>query len=92
MQSPTSSCCKMHATLLKNGTDISISMISHPLSKEFSLKSYKPAAKPRLMSAMKKKRLSFANKYLHWTVKKWRKVLFFDESTVQQFAVWKVHI
>ena len=67
-------------------------MVSHHLSKEFSLKSYKPVAKPCLTSAMKKKRLSFANKYLHWTVEKWGTVLFSDESTVQQFVVWKRHI
>ena len=50
--------------------DISISMVSHHLSKEFSLKSYKPATKPNLTLAMKKKRLSFADKHLNWTVEK----------------------
>ena len=39
-------------------------MVSHHLSKEFGLKSYKPAAKP------KKKRLSYANKHLYWTMEK----------------------
>ena len=66
-------------------------MVSRHLSKKFSLKSYKPVAKLYLTS-MKKKILSFANKHLHWTVEKWGTVLFFDESTVQQFVVWKKHI
>jgi hypothetical protein len=32
-------------------------------------------------AAMKKKRLSFARKYLHWTEKDWQGVMFSDEST-----------
>ena len=91
MQSPLVSLIKVRANLLKNGTDIIISAVSHRLSKKFVLKYYKPAAKPRLTSALKKKKLSFANKYLHWTVEKWETVLFSDESTVEQFAVWKKH-
>ena len=51
-------------------TDISIRTVLRRLSKEFGLKSYKPAAKPRLGSAIKKKKLSFANKRLYWTAKK----------------------
>ena len=68
MQSSVSSCRKIRANLLKNDTDISIGTVSSCLSKEFSLKSYKPAAKLRLISATKKKRLSFPNKHLYWTV------------------------
>ena len=45
MRSSTSICRKIRADLLKNGTDISISTVSRCLSKEFGLKSYKPAAK-----------------------------------------------
>ena len=65
MQSPLVSLIKVRDNLLKNGTDIIISAVSHRLSKKFVLKYYKPAAKPRLTSALKKKKLSFANKYLH---------------------------
>ena len=68
MRSPTSSCLKIRANSLKNITDISISTVLRRLSKGFCLKSHKPAAKPRLTSAMKKKRLFFANKHLYWTV------------------------
>ena len=48
-------CRKLGVNLLKNGTDISISTVSHDLSKEFGLKSYKPAAKFHLTSAVKKR-------------------------------------
>jgi len=36
----TSTCHKLHANLLRKATDISISMVSHCLIKEFELKSY----------------------------------------------------
>ena len=65
MRSSTSSCRKIRANLLKSDTDISINTVSRSLSNEFDLKFYKPAEKPRLASAMKKKRLSFFNKHLH---------------------------
>ena len=67
-------------------------MVSHLLGKEFSLKSYNSAAKPRLTSAVKKKKLSFSNKHFYWYVEKRETVLFFDESTFQQFAVRKRHV
>ena len=92
MRFPTSSCRKIRAISQKNGTYISIGTVSRCLRKKFDLKFYKLAAKPRLTSAMKKKNLSFANKLLHWTVEKWEMVLFFDQSTVQQFAVRKRHV
>ena len=54
MQCSSSSCHKKRPNLPKNGTDISISIVSRRLSKEFGLKFYKPLCKPRLTSAMKK--------------------------------------
>ena len=90
MRFTTSSCRKIRVDLLKTRTDIS-TVLCH-LSKEFGFKSYEPAAKSRLTFVMKKKRLPFANEYLHWPVEKWRTVLFFEESTVQQFAVRKRHV
>ena len=66
--------------------------VSKRLSKEFNLKSYKPAKKPRLTAAMKAKRLQFANNHQHWTAEQWGKVLFSDESTFQQFVVRKRHL
>ena len=47
---------------------------------------------PRLTSAMKEKRLAFARKHSNWTAEKWGKVIFPDESTLQQFVVRKRHV
>ena len=38
---------------------------------------------------MKTKRLAFAKAHQHWSTEHWSKVLFGDESTIQQFAVRK---
>ena len=81
---PTSSCCKIRANMLQNGIDgINIISVSRRLSKKFDLKSYNSGVKPRLTSALQKKRLSLANKHLYYTVEKWETVLFSDKSTVQ---------
>ena len=66
--------------------------ISRRLSREFNLKSYKPARKSRLTPVMKVKRLAFAKKHRNWTIQQWSKVLFSDESTFQQFVVRKRHV
>ena len=66
--------------------------ISRRLSREFNLKLYKPARKPRLTPVMKAKRLAFAKKYRDWTIQRWSKVVFSDESTFQQFVVRKRHV
>ena len=63
-RSPTSFCKKIRFHLLFKGTNVSISTISCQLSKEFGLKFYKPAKKPRLTSQIKKKRLEFAKKHI----------------------------
>ena len=65
---PTRSCKKIRSDLFLEGTNVSISTISRRLSKDFGLKSYKPAKKPRLTSQMKKKRLEFAKKLFDWSV------------------------
>ena len=67
-RSPTSFCEKIKSNLFLKGTNVSISTISRQLSKEFGLKSYKPAKKPRLTSQMKKKRLEFAKKHVDGSV------------------------
>ena len=41
---------------------------------------------------MKAKRLTFALKHRHWMTTQWGKVLFSDESTLQQFVVHKRHV
>ena len=92
VRSPTSSMKKIRAELLRRGRRISHMTVSRRLSKEFNLKSYKPAKKPRLTAAMKAKRLQFANNHQHWTAEQWGKVLFFGESNFQQFVVRKRHV
>lgn len=91
-RSPTSSCKKVQSRLLQKGCELSLNTISRRLSKEFHLKSYKPAKKPKLTPAMKMKRLSFARSHQDWTVAKWNTVLFSDESTFQQFGSRNQHI
>ena len=92
MRSPTSSMKKIKAELLRRGRKVSHMTVSRRLSKEFNLKSYKSAKKPRLTPAMKAKRLQFANNHQRWTAQEWQNVLFSDESTFQQFAVRKSYV
>ena len=92
MRLPTSSMKKIRAELLRIGRRISHKTVSRHLSKDFNMKSYKPAKKPRLTAAMKAKRLQFANNHQHWTDEQWGKVLFSEESTFQQLVVRKRHV
>ena len=92
VRSSTSLMKKIRAELLRRGRRISHMIVSKRLSKEFNLKLYKAAKKPRLTAAMKAKRLQFANNHQHWTAEQWGKVLFSDESTFQQFVVRKRHV
>ena len=92
VKSPTSSMKKIRPELLHKGRRISHMTVSRRLSKEFNLKSYKPAKKPKLTAAMKAERLEFTNNHQHWTAEQWGKVLFSDESTFQQFVVQKRHV
>ena len=55
MRSPMSACKKIRASLRLKGTEISLSTVSRRLSKEFGLKSRKPARTPRLTTVMKKR-------------------------------------
>ena len=73
---PTSSMKKIRAELLRRGRRISHMTVSRRLSKEFNLKSYKPAKKTRLTAAMKAKRLQFANNHQHWIAEQWGKCFF----------------
>ena len=41
---------------------------------------------------MKAKRLGFAKKHAKWTIQQWQQVIFFDESTVQQFITRKRYV
>ena len=92
VRSPTSSTKKLQAALLRKGTRVTQMTISRRLSREFNLKLYKPARKPKLTPVMKAKRLTFAKKHRDWTIQQWSIVLFSDESTFQQFVVRKRHV
>ena len=91
VRTPTSSTQKLQVALLRKGTRVTQITISRRMSREFNLKSYKLARKPRLTPVMKAKRLAFTKKHCDWTIQQWSKVLFSDESTFQQFVVRKRH-
>jgi len=86
VKSPTCSAKTIRAELGETGSRISRRTISCRLTDEFGLKSRKPARKPRMTPAMKLKRLQFVKKYKDWTSQQWSRVLFSDETTIQQFA------
>ena len=91
-RSPMGSVSKVRGALVERGVSVSRMTVSRRLSQELSLKSYKPARKLRLTPAMKAKQLTFAKKHQNWTAKKWDKVMFSDESTLQRFVVKKRHV
>ena len=86
VHSPRSSFKKMRSALLAHGTDVSCKTVKRRLTKDFGLKAFKPAKKPRLTPAMKLKRLNFAKKHINWSREQWSRVIFSDESCIQQFG------
>ena len=83
VHSPRSSSKKMRSALLAHGTDVSCKTVKRRLTKDFGLKAFKPAKKPRLTPAMKLKRLNFAKKHINWSREQWSRVIFLDESCIQ---------
>ena len=71
VHSPRSSSKKMHSALLAHGADVSCKTVKRRLTKDFGLKTFKPAKKSRLTPAMKLKRLNFAKKHIHWSREHW---------------------
>ena len=69
---------KKHPKLLEG---VSIRTIQHRLENDLGLPCRRAAKKPLLTEKMRKKRLTFAKNYQHWTPQQWRKVMFSDEST-----------
>ena len=92
VHSSMSSADKILSALKAKGTDISRRTVSRRLVDDFGLKAYKPASKPRLTQARKNKRLAFVKKHATWTKQQWSKVLFSDESTVQEFTTRKRYV
>ena len=94
VRSPRSSSKKMRSALLAHSTDVSSKTVKRRLTKDFGLKTFKPAKKPHLTPAMKLKRLNFAKKHINWSREQWSRVIFSDESCIQQFgsrkhSVWR---
>ena len=69
---------KKHPKLLEG---VSIRTIQHRLKNDLDLPCKRAAKKPLLTEKMRKKRLTFAKNYQHWTPQQRRKVMFSDEST-----------
>ena len=88
-RSPMSFSKKIQAKLINTGTVVSTKTIQRRLSLKFELKSCKPARKPRLTEALRKKRLDFAKRHADWNTGIWKRVLFSDESSASQFSVRK---
>ena len=65
-RSPTSSSKKIQAKLIDTGTVVSTKSIQCKLSLELGLKLCKPARKPCLTEAIKKRRLDFAKRHANW--------------------------
>ena len=83
-RSPLSSSKKIRAKLMDTGTAVSFKRIQRWLSLEFELKSYRPARKLRLTETMQKND--------DWNTEMWKRVLFSDESSVNQFSVRKYRV
>ena len=66
--SPMSTFKKIQAKLMEIGTAVSRKTLQRRSSLEFGLKSFKPARKPRLTHAMKKKRLDFTKRHASWNI------------------------
>ena len=74
----------MHPKLMEN---VAVRTIQHRLQKGLGLPIHKAAKKPLLTQRMRKQRIAFAKKYIHWTPAQWKKVMFSDESNFQVFRM-----
>ncbi|KAG0718856.1 Inhibitor of growth protein 5 [Chionoecetes opilio] len=79
----TSRLKKSNPTLLK---DASIRCIQHRLQRDLQLPCRRAARKPLLMDRMKKARLDFAKKYIHWTADDWKKVMWSCGHHIQVYS------
>ena len=74
----------LHSELLE---DVAVRTIQHRLQKALGLPSCKAAKMPLLTERMKKQRIAFAKKYIHWMPAQWKRVMFSDKSSFQVFRV-----
>jgi len=82
---PTATTADVQRQLATAEIHIHRSTISRRL-KAMNLKAFRPARKPLLTPAMRKRRLQFAKAHRHWTAQEWRKVLWSDECSLSQFG------
>ena len=73
------------AAALPSTCSVSARTVRRRLVVDFNLKAHRPARKPHLSKKNKADRLAFARKYCKWTSEQWATVLFYDETSVQQF-------
>ena len=87
-----SSVTKIRAALMIRGVGASDINVSRRLSKEFGLKSYKPAKKTVIDTAHEGHTPVFAKKYLHYTQSQRDNVMFSNESTFRLFVEHTRHV
>ncbi|KAG7175485.1 Transposable element Tcb2 transposase-like 9 [Homarus americanus] len=75
----------MYPNLLKS---LSIRGIQHRPQKDLHIPSRAAAIQPLL--TMRRKNLAFSQKYRHWTVGQWKKVMWSDESIFQVITSHRV--
>lgn len=73
------------ASRLPSDCHISPRTIRRRLQLTFHLRAYKPAKKPRLSEKNRRDRLTFCQRYRHWTPSMWSRVMFSDETMIVQF-------
>ena len=84
MQSPQNLSKKMHSALLQKSTNVLTKTVKQGLTKDFGLKAFKFAKKTHLIPTMKLKIMQFAKQHVNWTSDQGLRVLFSDESCIQQ--------
>ena len=81
---PFSTASEVSAEIFPNQSP-SLCTIRRRLSNEMGLKSYKAARKPKLTPKNIKDRISFCKKFKDWGLDQWSRVMFTDETLMQQF-------
>ena len=67
------------------GVDVSKSTVNRRLI-SLDLPAMKPQKKPLLNEGQRRRRLEFAMRYRHWTVRDWKRVIFTDETWMELFC------
>lgn len=84
---------QLRAEWEKHGVNVSVRTVQRRL--KTMCRSVIPRRVPKLTQTMKNKRLSFAKKHIQWSIEKWRRVCFSDESLfeckgAQRSRVWHI--